>query len=76
MISSGNVSSESSQVTSGPLLVAAGGGALGIGTLASSNLSVGSHTIAVTQASAGASLTSARRTGRLHDHHFGHQRHP
>ncbi len=59
MISSGNVSSESSQVTSGPLLVAAGGGALGIGTLASSNLSVGSHTIAVTQASAGASLTAA-----------------
>ena len=59
MISSGNVSSESSQVTSGPLLVAVGGGALGIGTLASSNLSVGSHTIAVTQASAGASLSAA-----------------
>ena len=59
MISSGNVSSENSQVTSGPLLVAVGGGALGIGTLASSNLSVGSHTIAVTQASAGASLNSA-----------------
>jgi flagellar hook-associated protein 2 len=59
MISSGNVSSEGSQVTSGPLLVAAGGGALGIGTVASSNLSVGSHTIAVTQASAGASLTAA-----------------
>jgi flagellar hook-associated protein 2 len=59
MISSGNVSSENSQVTSGPLLVAAGGGALGIGTLASSNLSVGSHAIAVTQASAGASLNSA-----------------
>ncbi len=59
MISSGNVSSESSQVTSGPLLVAVGGGALGIGTLASSNLAVGSHTIAVTQASAGASVTSA-----------------
>jgi flagellar hook-associated protein 2 len=58
MISSGNVSSESSQVTSGPLLVAAGGGALGIGTLASSNLAVGSHTIAVTQASAGASVSS------------------
>jgi flagellar hook-associated protein 2 len=58
MISSGNVSSESSQVTSGPLLVAAGGGALGIGTLASTELSVGSHTIAVTQASAGASLTA------------------
>jgi flagellar hook-associated protein 2 len=58
MISSGNVSSESSQVTSGPLLVAAGGGALGIGTLASSDLSVGKHTIAVTQASAGAAVTS------------------
>jgi flagellar hook-associated protein 2 len=58
MISSGNVSSEGTQVTTGPLLVAAGGGALGIGTLASSNLSVGSHTIAVTQASAGASLSA------------------
>ncbi len=58
MISSGNVSSESSQVTSGPLLVAAGGAALGIGTLASSDLSVGKHTIAVTQASAGAAVTS------------------
>jgi flagellar hook-associated protein 2 len=58
MISSGNVSSESSQVTSGPLLVAAGGGALGIATLASSDLSVGKHTIAVTQASAGAAVTS------------------
>jgi flagellar hook-associated protein 2 len=56
-ISSGSVSSESGQVTSGPLLVAAGGGALGIGTLASSNLSIGDHTIAVTQASSGASLT-------------------
>lgn len=59
LISSGSVSSETSQVTSGPLLVAVGGGALGISTLASSNLAVGSHTIAVTQASAGASLTAA-----------------
>jgi flagellar hook-associated protein 2 len=57
MISSGSVSSDTSQVTSGPLLVAVGGGSLGIGTLASSNLSIGDHTIAVTQASAGASLT-------------------
>jgi flagellar hook-associated protein 2 len=59
MISSGSVSSASSQVTSGPLLAAAGGGALGIGTLSSSNLSIGSHTIAITQASAGASLSGA-----------------
>ncbi|GEM_PF-596341 len=59
LISSGSVTSESSQVTSGPLLVAVGGGGLGIGTLASSNLAIGNHTIAVTQASAGASLTSA-----------------
>lgn len=59
LISSGSVSSDSSQVTSGPLLVAVGGGALGIGTLASSNLSIGNHTIAVTQASAGATLTGA-----------------
>lgn len=59
MISSGSVSSDSSQVTSGPLLVAVGGGGLGIGTLSSSNLAIGNHTIAVTQASAGASLTGA-----------------
>lgn len=58
MISSGSVSSESSQVTSGPLLVTVGGGGLGIGTLASSSLSIGNHTIAVTQASAGASLAA------------------
>jgi flagellar hook-associated protein 2 len=57
-ISSGNVSSDSGQITSGPLLVAVGGGALGIGTVSSANLSVGTHTIAVTQASAGASLTA------------------
>jgi flagellar hook-associated protein 2 len=57
-ISAGSVSSQTAQVTSGPLLVAVGGGGLGIGTLASSNLSVGNHTIAVTQASAGASLTA------------------
>jgi flagellar hook-associated protein 2 len=59
MISSGSVSSESSQVTSGPLLVTVGGGGLGIGTLASSSLSIGNHTIAVTQASAGASLAAS-----------------
>jgi flagellar hook-associated protein 2 len=57
LISSGSVSSQTVQVTSGPLLVAAGGGALGIGTLSSSNLSIGNHTIAVTQASSGATLT-------------------
>ncbi len=57
-ISAGSVSSETAQITSGPLLVAVGGGALGIGTLASSDLAVGNHTIAVTQASAGASLTA------------------
>ncbi|MGA3217488.1 MAG: flagellar filament capping protein FliD [Acidimicrobiales bacterium] len=57
-ISSGSVSSQTAQITSGPLLVAVGGGRLGIGTLASSNLSAGNHTIAVTQASAGASLAA------------------
>ncbi len=57
-ISAGSVNSQTAQITSGPLLVAVGGGALGIGTLASSNLAVGNHTIAVTQASAGASLTA------------------
>ncbi len=58
LISAGSVSSQSSQVTSGPLLVAVGGGAIGVGTLASSNLAVGNHTIAVTQASAGATVTA------------------
>ena len=58
-ISSGSVGSDSAQITSGPLLVAAGGGALGIGTLSSSNLSIAHHTIAVTQASSGASLTAS-----------------
>jgi flagellar hook-associated protein 2 len=58
-ISSGSVSSQTGQITTGPLLVAVGGGALGVGTLASTNLSVGNHTIAVTQASTGASFTSA-----------------
>ena len=58
-ISSGSVSSQTAQITSGPLLVAVGGGALGIGTLASSTLSVGHHTIAVTQASAGASVAAS-----------------
>ncbi len=75
-ISAGSVSSQATQITSGPLLVAVGGGALGIGTLASSNLSVGNHTIAVTQASAGASLAATGTTGRLHHHHRGQQRHP
>jgi flagellar hook-associated protein 2 len=59
MISSGSVSSESAQITSGPLLVAVGGGGLGIGTLSSTNLSIGNHTIAVTQASSGASLAGS-----------------
>lgn len=59
MISSGSVSSASAQITSGPLLVAVGGGGLGIGTLSSTNLSIGNHTIAVTQASSGASLAGS-----------------
>ena len=58
-ISAGSVSSQSAQITSGPLLIAVGGGGLGIGTLSSSSLSVGGHTIAVTQASSGASLTAS-----------------
>ncbi|HTW09121.1 MAG TPA: flagellar filament capping protein FliD [Acidimicrobiales bacterium] len=59
MISAGSVGSTSAQVTSGPLLVAVGGGGLGISTLSSSNLSIGNHTIAVTQASSGATLTGS-----------------
>ena len=57
-ISAGSVSSQTAQITTGPLLVAVGGGALGIGTLASSNLPVGNHTVAVTQASSGATLAA------------------
>jgi hypothetical protein len=74
-ISSGSVTSESAQVTSGPLLVAVGGGGLGVSTLSSSNLSIGNHTIAVTQASAGASLTSGERASRV-DHRVSSNEHP
>ena len=53
-----SVASTSSVVASGPILVASGGYALGLRSLSGdSSLSLGSHTIAVTQASSGATVT-------------------
>jgi flagellar hook-associated protein 2 len=59
LVSSGTVASTSDVVASGDLLVASGGSGLGISSLAGSGLSTGAHTIAVTQASAGAAVTGA-----------------
>src|SRR5207248_7205873 len=59
-ISSGTVPTLTSVITTSPLLVAAGGPALGIATLkGGAGLTLGSHTIAVTQASAGAAKTAS-----------------
>lgn len=58
MLSSGTVASPNDAVASGDLLVGVGGQALGItGLQAGSGLASGSHTITVTQASAGAQVT-------------------
>jgi flagellar hook-associated protein 2 len=58
--SSGTVSSTSAIVTSAPdFLLSQGGGALGFTSLASSGLSLGSHTVSVTQASAAATTTGS-----------------
>ena len=57
-ISAGTVSAPNDVVASGNLLVGSGGTPLGISSIsASSGLAVGSHTIKVTQASAGASAS-------------------
>lgn len=58
LISSGTVASVNDVVANGDLLIAAGGSGLGIGSMSGSGLTAGAHTIAVTQASAGASVTS------------------
>ncbi|MCL5048104.1 MAG: flagellar filament capping protein FliD [Firmicutes bacterium] len=59
MMSSGTVASTGDVVTSGDLLLASGGSGIGISSMSGSGLTVGQHTISVTQASAGASVTSA-----------------
>ena len=59
-ISSGTVASPEDVVASGNLLVSTGGTPLGISSIAGgSGLAVGSHTISVTQASTGATISSA-----------------
>jgi flagellar hook-associated protein 2 len=59
-ISSGTVASPVDVVATGNLLVGSGSGPLGITSLASSSgLAVGAHTISVTQASAGAAVSSS-----------------
>lgn len=63
-ISSGTVAATDDVVASGNLLVASGGAALGLESVAgASGLSVGAHTIAVTQASAGATQAGENALG-------------
>jgi flagellar hook-associated protein 2 len=59
MVSTGTVPSLSSTITSGSLLVSAGGAALGISSMSGTGLTAGDHTIKVTQASTGASKTGS-----------------
>ena len=60
-VSSGTVASTSTVVTTGPLVLAKGTSALGIGALdtATAVLSASAHTLTVTQSSAGATKTGA-----------------
>src|SRR3546814_3832252 len=62
-VSSGTVASLDTVVTTGPLVLAKGTSALGIGAVdtASASLSAGSHSLTVTQASAGATRRSEER---------------
>jgi len=59
LVSSGTVASVNDVVASGNLLIAAGASGLGIGSISGTGLTTGVHTIAVTQASAGASITGS-----------------
>lgn len=60
LASSGSVSSTSAIVTTAPdFLLSQGGGSLGFTSLASSGLTLGSHTVSVTQASAAATTTGS-----------------
>ena len=59
LVSSGTVASVNDVVSSGNLLIASGASALGIGSISGTGLTTGAHTIAVTQASAGASVAGS-----------------
>ena len=59
LVSSGTVASVNDVVASGNLLVASGGSGLGIGSISGAGLATGAHTIAVTQASAGATVVGS-----------------
>ena len=59
LVSSGTVASVNDVVASGNLLIASGASALGIGSISGTGLTTGAHTIAVTQASAGASVVGS-----------------
>jgi len=64
VVSNGTVPGTGAVITSGPLFVAAGGQALGLGTLKGGGaLTLGSHTVAVTQASAAAGKTGSSAVG-------------
>ena len=56
LVSSGTVASINDVVADGDLLIASGGSGLGIGSISGASLTTGAHTIAVTQASAGATI--------------------
>lgn len=59
IVSTGTVASLSSVITSDPLLVSAGGQAYGFSALRGTGLTLGAHTIKVTQASGAASKTGS-----------------
>ena len=59
LVSSGTVASVNDVVASGNLLIASGASGLGIGSISGTGLTQGAHTIAVTQASAGASIAGS-----------------
>src|SRR5438270_5007122 len=59
LVSSGTVSATTAVVATAPVLLAKGGTAYGISTITGSGLTDGSHSVTVTQASAGASITGA-----------------
>ena len=58
-VSTGTLSSLATVVATGPILVAKGGSAYGIGSVAGSGLTDGSHSVVVTQSSAGAKVTGS-----------------
>src|SRR4051794_20774865 len=57
LVSSSTVASTSTVVAGGPILVAKGGTPLGMSSVLGSGLTLGAHSVTVTQASAGANIT-------------------